>query len=356
MIRHKFKLKYVLFGMLSLCMVWMLLACQKAQTVDHIEHELNTVSEPKVQDLDALCQELDGEIQNLDHQRGSLALEQINQNLRMCLQVYNFEQQMQVMDAINQMYGRFLQVARSPEEQQALEHYAVEQYLYPTIHAEHYALLNARDRYLIRHQGQFYLELYINAKQEVRYRRQPQYLAKLFAIYLPEAEKQFIQQLAQQNERALIKQQSLLLSPQQLAERAQFWQNYLQTYPNSYFKKDAQYLLQVYQALLFKGTTKSAVSYLYQDLADIQPSSLRVIQALAEQPHGALAEKARKFIHFMHMSDAQRAAQIDVAEPLDDSNAQQKVLQQLNQYVGLIDFDIEHPQKDCFSDAICYEI
>ncbi len=332
------------------------IACQKSSPEVYPEAEQKSAEPYKAPNLTETCQNLEREMQNIDHQRSTLALEQVNQNIRLCLALADFNQQKKLMRLANQMYRNFLHVERPPEQQTAFENYALEKSQYPTIQQQYFDQLNPRDQYLLRHQGQAYIELIDLDRHEIFYRRSPQYLAKVFAPYLPSAESVFILELADQNRLPVFQDHHLKLAPQDIVQRAQFWLKYQKDYPQSSYRADANYLAQYYMTLLFIGSKNDPISTQFNGADDIQDAVYTEIVQLAEQK-GILALKAKRFLNFIEMSPAQR--QHILGTPANISNqqpheAQNLLILQLQRHLNLDSIDPDRPAKrDCFRDAIC---
>lgn len=332
------------------------IACQKSSPEIYPETEQKSADPYKAPDLTETCENLAVEMQNIDQQRSTLALEQVNQNIRLCLSVIDFSEQKKLMLLANQMYRKFLHVERTPAQQAEFESYVLEQSQYPTLQQQHFDKLHPRDQYLLRHQGQAYIELIDAGRHEVFYRRSPQYLAKVFAPYLPSAESVFILELADQNMQPVFKDQRLKLSPQEIVQRAQFWVDYQKDYPQSSYRSDANYLGQYYMTLLFIGSKKDPISTHFNGTDDIQDATLTEIMQLAEQ-HGALAIKAKKFLDFIEMSNAQRQQILSSTPKTTERPAQNTAdvaVLQLQRYLSLSTINLDRPAKrDCFIDAVC---
>ena len=101
---------------------------------------------------------------------------------------------------------------------------------FPTLQQDQYEQLHPRDRYLLAHKGLAYIDL-VETDHEVRYQRNPHYLARIFAPYFPEAERVFMQELAEQNQQANFQQQTFHLHAEEILARAQFWDKYLPNTP-----------------------------------------------------------------------------------------------------------------------------
>ena len=334
-------------------------ACQK-DTPEIVHEKEHTVSQTAaVPDLTVLCQQLKDDMKSINDQRTTLALEQINQQIRLCLPLVDYAEQKTLMALSNQMYNQFLHVQRTPLQQRAFEQYAVDQSQYPTIQQSQFEQLHLRDQYLMRHKDQAYIELVDQGPGNIFYRRGPQYLAKVFAPYLPNADKVFIEQLAAQNSQPLIQNKKLNINPNELVQRAMFWESYLQDYPDSNYRKDAEYLQQTYQALFFIGLDNSPVSEQYSDQNDVSAATWLEIEALAQQKQGALAQQAKQFMTYINMSPEQRLEKIKLpAAQLDklNNNPHQLAVAQLNQYLNLKNIHLTARNKDCFSDAVCIPV
>lgn len=333
----------------------MLIACQKP-VPDEIRVEAKKLEEQQstTPDLNLICTRLQDEMKMISAQRTTFALQQINQDIRLCLPLISFDEQKELMILSDRMYEQFLKIDRTAEQQKAFDLYAHDQSQFPTIQQNNFEKLHIRDQYLLRHKGQAYIDLVETTHNKSTYKRNAYYLAKVFAPYFPDAEKNFMQTMALQNQIPLFKNNSLLITPEEISLRAQMWENYMRTYPNSSHKKDAQYLLQVYTSLLFIGSKDSPVSSHFESLNDIQISSLSQIELLSQNKDSHLAEQARLFLKFISLDANQRNAVLS-----EHSNAatNDAPTEQIKQYLNLKNFNFSRPLKrDCFSDAICYDL
>ena len=303
-------------------------------------------------DLNLICERLQREMQRMSPQRTTFALQQINQDIRLCLPLMPFSEQKKLMQLADQMYAQFLKIDRTPEQQAAFDLYAHDQSQFPTIQQSQFEQLHIRDQYLLRHKGQAYIDLVDTTDHTTSYQRNAQYLAKVFAPYFPDSEKEFMQELAVQNQQPAFKKNMVLITPDEVSRRAQFWENYLKKFPKSSYKYDAQYLLDVYSSLLFIGLESSPVSVYFEGNLDIQVATLSEIERLAEQKNSRLADQARLFLKFIEMDLSQRLKTLRITE--NKSDTEPNARDQLQQYLYLKAFDFsKHPTRDCFSDAIC---
>lgn len=109
-------------------------------------------------------------------------------------------------------------------------------------------------------------------------RLNPNYLVKHFAPILPHADQVFIKAIAQQNQEQFYYDATIDISWQELGERAVFWENYTQQYPNAYFLKDARTLANYYLYYFIHGMGNS-MTVEYFDEQENKP----VIESEAKQ-------------------------------------------------------------------------
>ncbi len=295
-------------------------------------------------DLTLLCNKLEQHMQEISSQRTTFALEQVNQDLKVCLPLQSLAQQRLLLQRSNAMYRNFLQVERTASQQLAFQQYAFDMAQHPTIHQSHFEQLTIRDQYLLKHQGQAYIEL-AGAATEPHYRRNPEYLAKIFAPYMPEAERVFIENLALQNIEPAFSDQALLIEPFEIARRALFWEDYVRQYPKSSYIQDAKHLQYQYALFLFKGLKKSPVSGAYADRFDVQVSSMEEISKIAKIQRSSLARQAQRFVQFIDLSPEQREQALGASSGISP-------WQQMERYLQLRD-PAPRYSKDCFSDGVC---
>lgn len=307
--------------------------------------QVEAASSPAI-DLTQVCKQIESDMQEINAERTTLALEQINQNLKICLPLLSHEQQHRLMQQSNVMYQRFLHVERTPEQQIAFEKFALEMAQHPTIQQSHLEALTLRDQYLLKHKGQAYVELIDLGENQLRYRRSPDYMLRIFSPYLPKSEQVFMQHLAEQNREPIMQAEHLLISPNEMLSRALSWQDYQKNYPNSSYLADAKFLMQQYAYYLFFGTPDSPVSEQYTDRLSIRANHLDAIKQLAKMPDSSLSRSAKLYLAFLDANaDEQQGLIIDSSEKLSQQ-------QKLARYSNI--FKPSHPKKkDCFKDAIC---
>ncbi|MBA4069390.1 MAG: hypothetical protein C0495_05990 [Acinetobacter sp.] len=299
-----------------------------------------------VNDFSLMCQNIEKNMSQINDQRTTFALEQINQDLKVCLPLMELAEQKNLMLRSTEMYQRFLAVDRTEFQQRAFEQYALEMAQHPTIQHAHFQQLTSRDQYLLKHKGQAYVELLDLGDGTLHYRRSPEYLARIFAPYLPAAEKAFIENLAEQNMEPVLVEKRLQIEAADIAARSLLWEDYLKTYPNSSYKRDAEYLLKQYTYFLFRGTEQSSVSEDYRDRYAVDTSHLETIIELSSGQKSTLSTQARLFLEFLDMTPEQRQQALP-ADYRNRSEAEQIL------YYAQISPPSQKYDKDCFTDAIC---
>lgn len=333
----------------------LLIGCQKPEPQPIQEPVQKQSQQDETVDLNLLCKNLEKNMLAINAERTTFALEQINQDLKLCLPLSTLAEQQHLLKLSNQMYNNFLSVDRTAPQQVAFEEYAFDLSQHPTIQQNRFEQLTLRDQYLLKHKGQAYIELYDRGKGQINYRRSPEYLARIFAPYMPQAEQVFIENLAAQNTLPVFSEHILMIEPHEIVTRALFWEEYLNQYPKSSYRKDAEYLLQMYSLFLFKGMHDSPVSDTYLDKYAVQSSSMDEIEKLAQVKNSHLAVQASKFLQFLQLSEQQRLQEIPVQLSLKEQQSmseKQLTLRQLDEYLGLQNLSLSNP-RDCFSDAVC---
>ena len=117
-------------------------------------------------------------------------------------------------------------------------------------------------------------------------RLNPNYLVKHFSPILPHADQVFIKAIAQQNQEQFYYDATIDISWQELGERAIFWENYTQQYPDAYFAKDANVLANYYLYYFLHGMANS-MTVDYFDEQENKP----VIESEAKQAFAWIKNK-----------------------------------------------------------------
>lgn len=292
-----------------------------------------------------VCDDLKSQMQAIDHHRTLLALEQVNKNLRLCLPLMTSAEQFKMMQISTHMYQKFMQVERNETQQNAFDTLAL---VGDPIHLQErkeFELLHPRDQYLLKYQGQIFIQLIHAPDGSAHYQRNPEYLVSHFAPYLPTSDQIFIRNLAKQNAEPAFSEDGLLIDAKEVAARALFWENFIQQFPHSRYVLDAKYLTESYQQLLFLGTAHLQQQHLTTDLS---MSHLTVIKQIARE-QSILAPKASDFLNILEQALPSRTISATQTVTLTPST-QQQLQEQLN-----LDQDLSDYPRDCFHDAICFD-
>lgn len=327
----------------------LLLACQPAQDPQpKVEPVESRTQKQTMQDFTQMCQSIEQQMAEIDAQRTTLALEQIHQDLKICVPLMPHEQQHRLMQHAKTMYERFLAVERNPKQQTAFEQYALEMAQHPTIQQSHFVELHPRDQYLLKHKGQAYVELIDGGQKQLHYRQSPEFFARIFAPYLPEAEKVFIETLAKQNQQPVLIDNKLTIDAYEIVTRALTWQDYLKRFKQSPYTKDAKHLSDQYTVFLFYGSKAQPISTDYAARYAIDHDHLdRIIELSLAEP-SQLQNQSQRFLAWLDMTQEQRQ------NALPTHLRERSAWEQVAHYAG-INLPSENYTKECFKDSICRE-
>ena len=155
-----------------------------------------------------------------------------------------------------------------------------------------------------------------------------------------------LMELAEQNMEPVLVEKRLQLEAANIATRALFWEDYLQTYPKSSYQRDAEYLLKQYTYFLFRGSEQSPISEDYRDRYSVETSHLETIIGLARGQKSKLSTQAQLFLEFLDMNPEQR--QRALAADYRNRSSTEQIL-----YYAQVTPPSQNYGKDCFKDAIC---
>lgn len=311
--------------------------CQKPENPSTPTLPKQPQSKEKITDLNKICKNLSIKMQSIDAERTIFALEDVNRELKICLPLMSYSEQMKLFELSHQMYDAFFSIERSEQQEKLFQVFASATLSHPSLQQHNFEHLHIRDQYLITHKNQAYVEIFDNGERFV-YRRNPHYMSKIFAPYLPEAEGTFVQQLAYEQQQNLILDQHLALEVAEIAARARFWETYLHDYPTSRYYTKALNLSQFYQFLLFFGLDQQPTSYLYQGRSSIEMENLAVIEALATEQNSLLSHQAQRFLNFL-----------DQETTSSDLNNQKQL-----QHLLKLPEHVFSKVQSCFSDLLCH--
>ncbi|MGM8870273.1 hypothetical protein ACS8E3_01125 [Psychrobacter sp. 2Y5] len=182
-----------------------------------------------------------------------------------------------------------------------------------------------------------------------------QAMADLFAPYLPRDQAEFIERMATDNQDIFWNDAAVAISVDQLIERATFWENYIQQYPDSYFIQDATRLFSLYRYVLFLGSDNT--QWTNDDISEfVSPEYEQALHNLAKRSNSLLAQDARTLLDFMAMANSKR----DQAYPVPKVDEEGYEISdwatpryQLNKALSLPSPWKNNNNRDCLSGIIC---
>ena len=185
------------FGLIaiSLLIIILVFGFRSSPAHFHDDFKLQSQQVERQYNTQDICHHLDQQMQAIDNKRTVLALEQMNNNLRLCLPFMSPEQQIKMLHYSTEMYQNFVQVSRNKLQQQTFEYLA--KISDPMILQQHprFTELHPRDQYLMTYQGQLFIDLVESTKGHLYYLRTPDYLINHFSAYLPISNPLFIQRV-----------------------------------------------------------------------------------------------------------------------------------------------------------------
>lgn len=185
-------------------------------------------------------------------------------------------------------------------------------------------------------------------------------MADLFTPYLPKDQSAFIQRLATDNQSVFWHDATIAIPFDQVLERAIFWQDYIQRYPNGYAIEDAKSLFAIYRYLLFFGSENT--QWTDDELREFRdPAQQQAINQLAQSANSQLAQDAQGLIDFMALSASQRQKKYPAPSKNDNGDKldkRQKAKYQLAaalQIASPWQSDHKSDYKNCFTGIVCVD-
>ena len=276
----------------------------EATTPKALTKALVTVSRKRLTD-ELICTKLSGAMSAINDKSKLEEVYTIQRQLDACLPVTDNDQNLQWLADYQALYGRFLGINHNTNEQSFYTLMSMlEQGDKPPL-----ALLKAINPRLLYLVGLAESKadvsvLYVGGGDYI-FHHDLKAMADIFTPYLPKDQSAFIERMAKDNQDIFWNDAGVAISFDELIERAVFWEDYIQRYPDVYFIEDAKSLLAIYRYVLFFGSenTKWTDDGLHQfyNAADEQ-----AIQLLAKRPNSTLAQDAQNFLEFMALSDSKR--------------------------------------------------
>lgn len=327
----------------------------EAKTPKELTTSIIELSEGKLRD-ELICNKLSDTIKIIDNKSKMEEIHAVQRQLKACLPTADNDVVLQWLEDYQAMYSRFLGVDDYNDDEAFYAIYdSLEQGKKATV--AQLKQVNPRTRYLIS---------LVESKADVSilyigegifvFHHDLQAMADLFAPYLSSDQSEFVERMAEDNQNIFWNDAAVAVSFDEVIDRAIFWENYIQQYPDSYFIKDAQELFDLYRYVIFFGSdntrwTDDAVTEF------IEPNYKQAIQKLAKRSNSLLAQDALSLVEFMAMSEAKRQRSYPVPKVDDEGYEIQdwsKVRHQLQAALPLASPWGDN-NKDCLSSVICID-
>lgn len=328
----------------------------EAKTPKALTKAIVALSEEALKDQ-LICTKLHDTINAINNRSEIEDIHGIQRQLEACLPVANNAEIQQWLKDYQAMYSRFLSFD-SPTDSAAfftvMSH--VEQGGKITV--AQLKQVNPRVRYLlglIRSKADIKLR-YMGAN-DFKFYHDLAAMAAIFAPYLPDDQREFIQRMAQDNQKLFWFDGAIELSLEAVVARAIYWEDFMSRYPDSSFYDDAKTVFDTYRHLLFFGANN--IQWTDDERRKFYiPAEERLMMQLAKRTDSQLAQDVQKLLAFMQQSDNER--QKLYPAPEKDKNDQEtnkrKVTQsQLNQALEIPSLSETLKEKNCLNGIICVD-
>ena len=294
------------------------------------------------------------------------SLSVLNLALKRCVPLVNMETRKLWLDASWDMYQRFLKLGGDSKTAMVWDEFSGILEGYPDEssedkqarlqrQAELWPRLTPRMQQMSLWQGKEYIDNYYIGEGEMALRRHPQFVTDIFSPYLPEDEQVFTRQLAKENTTLTTNDAALVIPWSEVSNRALFWERYLKRYPDSPYAKQAEYLFQWYQAILFQGLDNTPVLEFDEKQLNISADAMAVHQLLSTKTGSRLAAKSSAFIQWLQQQQ-QHWQQLSPDERTGFDKRLQSEQKKLKVSFPAPVSAGKNSHFDCFTDALCHPI
>lgn len=290
----------------------------EAKTPRALTNALVALSEKQLTNK-LVCTKLSASMKDIDNKSKIEDIHGIQRQLNACLPMTANVEILQWLTEYQALYGRFL---GSNDSMDCASFHDVAETINQgkQLSVEQLKALSPRKRYLselvqsnadvsVLYVGEGIFKFHHNLKA----------MADLFVPYLPADQAIFIQRMAKDNQDIFWNDGAVAVSFDKVMARAVFWENYVKTYPDSYFTEDAKNLFATYRYVLFYGSNNTQwTDDSIHEFTD--PKYKQAIQQLAKRPSSILAQDAHTFLDFMALSDSKRKKKYPVPNKDDNGN------------------------------------
>lgn len=273
--------------------------------------KMTTPSESKVSNDKTVmakdCIALSQTMQKVDSDSKIEAIYGIQDQLKACLPTANNAEVVTLLKSYQAMYDRFL--ASDLDSELNLETFngaIYELYYGEGLSSAQLKTLTPRDQYLVGLvKGDTDVSIYDEGEGYFSFTHNLKAMADIFTPYLRKDQRLFIERMAIDNQESFWSDASVTVSFADLIERAVFWEDYIQQYPDGYAVEDAKILLNLYQHTLFFGSDNT--DWTDNDFRTFtDPQYKTMMLQLAKRPKGALGRNARILLDFMTLTENER--------------------------------------------------
>lgn len=303
-----------------------------------------------------ICTKLNDTMQQIDNKSKFEDIHTIQRQLEVCLPTTGNSEILQWLAEYQALYGRFLSINQPVNEQSfyTLMNLAERGEKFPLAALKK---VTPRIRYLISLvESNADVNVLYLGKGDYTFHHDLKAMADLFTPYLPKDQSAFIQRLATDNQSVFWHDATIAVPFDQVLERAIFWQDYIQRYPNGYAIEDAKSLFAIYRYLLFFGSENT--QWTDDELREFyDPADQQAISKLSERPNSTLAKDAQILVDFMALSTSQRQQKYPSATKDnngDKLNARQKANNQLAAALQITS-PWQTNYKNCFEGIVCVD-
>ena len=328
-------------------------------------HANHTASAPK-SPLPPQCDNIPLQMSAITANSDLQSLSVLNLALKRCVPLVNMETRKLWLDASWDMYQRFLKLGGDSKTAMVWDEFSGILEGYPDEssedkqarlqrQAELWPRLTPRMQQMSLWQGKEYIDNYYIGEGEMALRRHPQFVTDIFSPYLPEDEQVFTRQLAKENTTLTTNDAALVIPWSEVSNRALFWERYLKRYPDSPYAKQAEYLFQWYQAILFQGLDNTPVLEFDEKQLNISADAMAVHQLLSTKTDSRLAAKSSAFIQWLQQQQ-QHWQQLSPDERTGFDKRLQSEQKKLKVAFPAPVSAGKNSHFDCFTDALCHPI
>ncbi len=332
----------------------------EADTQKSIDTPIKTLEPKAIKDaaVDAqTCLSLSKTMQKIGNTSKIVAIYAVQEQLKSCLPTANNAEVMTLLKSYQDMYNRFLASDLDSESDNETFNNAIYELFYGEgLSSAQLKTLSPRDQYLVGLvKSKADVSIYDEGEGYFSFTHDLKAMADIFTPYLREDQRLFIQRMAVDNQESFWSDASITISFEELIQRATFWEDYIQRYPDGYAVEDAGILLNLYQHALFFGSDNT-------DWTDdaihkfIEPQFKQQMMQLLKRPDSKLAQNTRTYLKFMTMTDSERQQAYPVPKINDDGyeiEGISKVHYHLREALPISSpWDVRH-YRDCLSGVFC---